>query len=85
MTIKSRSVMFTVESVDDTVARLRARGAELVGEVARYEDRYRLDSVILLYPDIQKDKIMDWRPDLFGQPTPAINFRQRQRRHATRP
>jgi catechol 2,3-dioxygenase-like lactoylglutathione lyase family enzyme len=37
-----RSVMFTVESVDDTVARLRAHGAELVGEVARYEDKYRL-------------------------------------------
>jgi hypothetical protein len=27
--------MFTVESVDDTVARLRANGAELVGEVAQ--------------------------------------------------
>jgi catechol 2,3-dioxygenase-like lactoylglutathione lyase family enzyme len=37
-----RSVMFTVESVDDTVARLRASGAELVGEVAEYEDKYRL-------------------------------------------
>ncbi|MCU1230617.1 MAG: Glyoxalase/bleomycin resistance protein/dioxygenase [Acidobacteria bacterium] len=37
-----RSVMFTVESVDDTVARLRAIGAELVGEVAQYEDKYRL-------------------------------------------
>ena len=37
-----RSVMFTVESVDDTVARLRAGGAELVGEVAQYEDKYRL-------------------------------------------
>src|SRR5690349_1105205 len=37
-----RSVMFTVESVDDTVARLRAHGAELVGEVAQYEDTYRL-------------------------------------------
>jgi catechol 2,3-dioxygenase-like lactoylglutathione lyase family enzyme len=37
-----RSVMFTVESVDDTVARLRAAGAELVGEVAQYEDKYRL-------------------------------------------
>jgi len=34
--------MFTVESVDDTVARLRANGAELVGEVAHYEDKYRL-------------------------------------------
>ena len=37
-----RSVMFTVESVDDTVAALRAHGAELVGEVAQYEDKYRL-------------------------------------------
>ena len=37
-----RSVMFTVASVDDTVARLRAHGAELVGEVAQYEDKYRL-------------------------------------------
>src|SRR5678810_537885 len=37
-----RSVMFTVESVDDTVARLRAIGAEPVGEAAQYEDKYRL-------------------------------------------
>jgi catechol 2,3-dioxygenase-like lactoylglutathione lyase family enzyme len=37
-----RSVMFTVESVDDTVSRLRATGAELVGEVVQYEDKYRL-------------------------------------------
>jgi hypothetical protein len=34
--------MFVVESVDETVARLRATGAELVGEVADYEDKYRL-------------------------------------------
>ena len=37
-----RSVMFTVESVDDTAARLRAHGAELVGEVTQYENKYRL-------------------------------------------
>jgi catechol 2,3-dioxygenase-like lactoylglutathione lyase family enzyme len=37
-----RSVMFTVESVDDTVARLRATGADLIGEVVQYEDKYRL-------------------------------------------
>ena len=38
-----RSVMFTVDSVDDTVARLRrANGAELVGEVVQYEDVYKL-------------------------------------------
>ena len=37
-----RSVMFTVDSVDDAVARLRAVGAELIGEVAQCEDLYRL-------------------------------------------
>ncbi len=37
-----RSVMFTVESVDDSVASLRAFGAELIGEVVQYEDLYRL-------------------------------------------
>jgi len=37
-----RSVMFTVDSVDETVARLRADGAELIGEVVQYEDKYRL-------------------------------------------
>ena len=35
-------VMFTVEDIDDTVARLKKRGAQLVGEVVRYEDAYRL-------------------------------------------
>lgn len=37
-----RSVMFAVESVDETVARLRASGGELIGEVVQYEDMYRL-------------------------------------------
>jgi catechol 2,3-dioxygenase-like lactoylglutathione lyase family enzyme len=37
-----RSVMFNVDSVDDTLARLRALGAELVGEVVQYEDHFRL-------------------------------------------
>src|ERR1700745_1754587 len=35
-------VMFTVEDIDDTLARLRKRGAQLVGEVVRFEDAYRL-------------------------------------------
>jgi catechol 2,3-dioxygenase-like lactoylglutathione lyase family enzyme len=37
-----RSIMFAVENLDDTVARLREGGAELIGEVAQYEDLYRL-------------------------------------------
>jgi catechol 2,3-dioxygenase-like lactoylglutathione lyase family enzyme len=35
-------VMFTVDDLDDMLARLRKRGAQLVGEVAQYEEAYRL-------------------------------------------
>ena len=35
-------VMFTVEDIDDTLARLRKCGAQLVGEVVQYKDAYRL-------------------------------------------
>ncbi|BCM20038.1 hypothetical protein MJ8_38220 [Mesorhizobium sp. J8] len=35
-------VMFAVDDIDDTLERLRKRGAELVGEVVRYQDVYRL-------------------------------------------
>ena len=35
-------VMFAVDDLDETLARLRTRGAELVGEVVQYEDSYRL-------------------------------------------
>ncbi|HYH59953.1 MAG TPA: VOC family protein [Thermoleophilaceae bacterium] len=37
-----RRIMFAVGDIDDVVARLRSHGAELVGEVAQYEDKYRL-------------------------------------------
>jgi catechol 2,3-dioxygenase-like lactoylglutathione lyase family enzyme len=37
-----RRIMFTVDDVDEVVARLCSRGAELVGEIAQYEDVYRL-------------------------------------------
>ena len=35
-------VMFAVEDLDDTLARLRKHGAQVVDEVVRYEDAYRL-------------------------------------------
>jgi catechol 2,3-dioxygenase-like lactoylglutathione lyase family enzyme len=35
-------VMFTVKDIDDTLTRLGAHGASLVGEVVRYQDSYRL-------------------------------------------
>ena len=37
-----RRIMFAVVDIDDVVARLRAHGAELVGDVVQYEDSYRL-------------------------------------------
>ena len=41
-TLGIRRIMFAVEDIDDVVARLRTHGAELVGEMAQYEDSYRL-------------------------------------------
>ena len=37
-----RRIMFAVEDIDAVVDRLRGHGAELVDEIARYEDSYRL-------------------------------------------
>jgi catechol 2,3-dioxygenase-like lactoylglutathione lyase family enzyme len=41
-TLGIRRIMFAVDDIEDVVARLRARGAQLVGEVVQYEDTYRL-------------------------------------------
>jgi len=41
-TLGLRSIMFAVDDLGATVAGLRARGAELVGEVAQFQDSYRL-------------------------------------------
>ena len=41
-TLGIRRIMFAVQDIDDVVARLRGHGAELVGEIAQYEDIYRL-------------------------------------------
>jgi catechol 2,3-dioxygenase-like lactoylglutathione lyase family enzyme len=41
-TLGIRRVMFAVDDIDDVVARLRRHGGELVGEIAQYEDLYRL-------------------------------------------
>ena len=35
-------IMFAVADLDDTLTRLRTRGAQLVGDVVQYEDMYRL-------------------------------------------
>src|SRR5689334_15240796 len=41
-TLGLHRVMFAVDDIDDTLARLRAHGAELLGEVAQYESIFRL-------------------------------------------
>ena len=41
-TLGIRRIMFAVDDVEGDVARLRRHGAELVGEIAQYEDKYRL-------------------------------------------
>ncbi|MCW2526827.1 MAG: hypothetical protein JWM76_1687 [Pseudonocardiales bacterium] len=41
-TLGLRRIMFAVDDIDDVVARLLAHGTDLIGEVAQYEDSYRL-------------------------------------------
>ena len=41
-TLGIRRIMFAVDDIDDVVARLQKHGAELVGEVVQYADKYRL-------------------------------------------
>ena len=41
-TLGIRRIMFAVDDIDEVVDRLRSHGAELVGEIAQYEDVYRL-------------------------------------------
>jgi predicted enzyme related to lactoylglutathione lyase len=41
-TLGIRRIMFAVDDIEDVVARLQAQGAEVVDEIARYEDIYRL-------------------------------------------
>jgi catechol 2,3-dioxygenase-like lactoylglutathione lyase family enzyme len=41
-TLGLRQIMFAVDDIDDTVARLRAHGAEPIGEMVQYADKYRL-------------------------------------------
>jgi catechol 2,3-dioxygenase-like lactoylglutathione lyase family enzyme len=41
-TLGMHRVMFAVDDIDDTIARLRPHGAEVLGKVAQYEDSYRL-------------------------------------------
>ena len=41
-TLGIRRLMFAVDDIEDTIARLRSHGAELIGEVVRYEDIFLL-------------------------------------------
>lgn len=41
-TLGIRRIMFAVDDIEEAVSRLRVHGAELVGEVAQYEEAYRL-------------------------------------------
>ncbi len=52
-------IMFAVEDIDGTLARLQLQGAELVGEVARYERRVSA----LLHPRPRRDSHRAGRAD----------------------
>jgi predicted enzyme related to lactoylglutathione lyase len=63
--------MFAVDDIEDVLARLEARGAELIGEVVQYEDIYRLcylrgpeGIIVALAEQLKADQ-----PSLFGEPS----------------
>lgn len=60
-------VMFTVDDIDDTLARLAKRGAELVGEVVQYQDIYRLCYIR------GPERILMGLAQEIGQPTSRVN------------
>ena len=67
-------VMFTVDDIDETLARLRARGAQPVGEVVQYEKAYRL-----CYIAAPKDfSIPDWPRSSVKRPAWAHLHRREQ-------
>ena len=41
-TLGLHRIMFAVDDIDDTIERLRGHGAQVLGEVAQYEDMFRL-------------------------------------------
>ena len=41
-TLGIRRIMFAVDNIEDVLARLQNHGAELIGEMADFEDKYRL-------------------------------------------
>lgn len=63
-----RRIMFAVDDLDDTLARLRSHGAELVRDVVEYEDMYRLcfirgpDGILVGVAQPLKEA----RPDVFA-------------------
>src|SRR6201985_3400376 len=64
-TLGLHRVMFAVDDIDDTVARLRGHGAELLGEVTQYE------SISRLCPPGAPAGITVPRPEQIGCPEPA--------------
>lgn len=41
-TLGIRRIMFAVDDIEDVLARLRVHGAELIGEITQYGDKFRL-------------------------------------------
>ncbi len=70
-TLGIRRIMFAVDDIDDVVARLQKHGAKLVGEVAQYEDMYRLcylrgpEGIIIALAEQLSDKSVT---DVLGNP-----------------
>ena len=70
-TLGIHRIMFAVDDIKDTLARLQARGAELIGEVVQYEDMYLLcyirgpEGIIVALAEQLGDKSVT---DILGNP-----------------
>ena len=67
-TLGIRRIMFAVEDIEDVVARLHAHGAELIGEITRYEDSYRLCSSAVPRASLSRWPSRSVEEDSYGQP-----------------
>ena len=78
-TLGIRRIMFAVDDIDDVVARLHSHGAELVGEIAQYEDIYRLCFDVALRASSSDGRAAQLKPPWcrrtrsgFAQPVAAV-------------
>jgi len=79
-TLGIRRIMFAVEDIEDVLAGLETHGAELVGELERYEDIYRLcyvrgpEGILVALAEQLSGSVRSWSGRLGGRGRPFREF-----------